>query len=243
MPSHWHFVLQRTEDGGMAIFLRWVTLTHPMPVSYHTDTAGEGHGLPKADSKSFPSRRMMAISTSSVPLRRKRMHREPSWSSVRRIGRWGSVPLGSASETFATAIVAVPLARSDNWIRRVNEALDDKQPRYASLVESGVAFRSVSEWGGVDRPSTGPRIDATSTRTPEKEAHFNLTTKQRVLTAFSSPSRHLATRRFCFVMGLCKSLRLNNKRPIFLRAMVYDETVDEPISRMNMIAKGYLSAP
>ena len=28
LPSHWHPVLQPTEDGAMSNFLRWVTLTH-----------------------------------------------------------------------------------------------------------------------------------------------------------------------------------------------------------------------
>ncbi len=53
MPSHWHFVLQPTEEGGMSNFLRWVSLTHTMRLHAHHRTAGQGH-VYQGRFKSFP---------------------------------------------------------------------------------------------------------------------------------------------------------------------------------------------
>ena len=53
MSSHWHFVLQPTEDGGMSDFLRWVTLTHTQRYHAHYGTSGEGH-LYQGRIKSLP---------------------------------------------------------------------------------------------------------------------------------------------------------------------------------------------
>jgi len=106
------------------------------------------------------------------------------------VGVW--VPLGSAERTFATAILAVAVGAFGKLDSPCQRGARRQATRCASLVDP--AWQSVrsSELGGVDRPSTGPRIDATSTRTPEKEAHLNRQTKQRVLTPFlrrtASPS-------------------------------------------------------
>ena len=95
-----------------------------------------------------------------------------------------SVPLGSAERTFATAIVAVAVNAFGQLDSPCQRGARRQGTRCDSLVD--LAWQSVrsSELGGVDRPSTGPRIDATSTRTTKKEAHFNQPTKQRVLTPF-----------------------------------------------------------
>ena len=53
MPTHWHLVLQPTEDGGMSNFLRWVSLTHTMRLHAHRGTGGQGH-VYQGRFKSFP---------------------------------------------------------------------------------------------------------------------------------------------------------------------------------------------
>ena len=54
MPNHWHFVLQRTEDGGMGNFLRWVTLTHTTRYHAYLPQSWRGTCLPRPIQE-FPS--------------------------------------------------------------------------------------------------------------------------------------------------------------------------------------------
>jgi len=64
MPIHWHFVLQRTEDGGMSNFLRWVTLTHTMRYPAH-----DAH-LPKRFGRTSRRRVSLRLAIFSVSERR-----------------------------------------------------------------------------------------------------------------------------------------------------------------------------
>jgi len=186
MPNHWHFVLQPTEDGGMSNFLRWVTLTHMMRYHAHYQTAGEGH-VYQGRFKSFPVQ-----DDGHFRVLCRYVERNAQRAELRACGGLAvgvCVPLGSAERTFATAIVAVAVGAFGQLDSPCQRGARRQGTRCASLVDP--AWQSVrsSELGGVDRPSTGPRIDARSTRTPEKEAHFNRPTKQRVLTPFLRPRR------------------------------------------------------
>ena len=42
MPNHWHFVLQPTEDGDLATFFHWLTVTHT--TRWHVVRGSEGQG-------------------------------------------------------------------------------------------------------------------------------------------------------------------------------------------------------
>jgi len=166
---------------GMSIFLRWFTLTHTMRYPAHYHTAGEGH-VYQGRFKSFPVQdnghlHVLCRHVERNAQRAELVERAEDW-------RWGvSVPLGSAERTFATAIVAVAVGAFGQLDSPRQRGARRQATRCASLVDPAWQSVRCRELGGVDRPSTGPRIDAMSTRTPEKEAHFNRPTKQGVLTA------------------------------------------------------------
>jgi len=125
MPNHWHFVLQTTEDGGMSNFLRWVTLTQPMRYHAHHRTAGGGH-VYQDRFKSFPIPddghfRVLCRYVERSAQRAELVARAGDWrrgSLYRRV---------QPSERLPRLLSPWPLTRSAIWIRRVKEALDDKQ--------------------------------------------------------------------------------------------------------------------
>jgi len=125
MPNHWHFVLQPTEDGGMSNFLRWVTLTHTMRYHAQHRTAGERH-IYQGRFKSFPVQddghfHVLCRYVERNAQRAELVERAEDW-------RWGSLYRWiQPSERLPRLLSPWPLARSANWIRRVNEELDDEQ--------------------------------------------------------------------------------------------------------------------
>ena len=109
----------------MSDFLRWVTLTHTMRYHSHYHTAGEGH-VYQGRFKSFPVQdddhfHVLCRYVERNALRAKLVDRAEDW-------RWGSLYRWlQSSEPLPRLLSPWPLARSANWIRRVNEPLDDKQ--------------------------------------------------------------------------------------------------------------------
>lgn len=53
MPNHWHFVLQSKEGNNLALFMRWLTLTHTQRWLINKNMVGYGH-LYQGRYKSFP---------------------------------------------------------------------------------------------------------------------------------------------------------------------------------------------
>lgn len=53
MPNHWHLVLRPLENGGLAKFMAWLTLTHTQRFHAVHNTVGNGH-LYQGRYKSFP---------------------------------------------------------------------------------------------------------------------------------------------------------------------------------------------
>jgi len=167
MPIIGHFVLPNDEDGGMSNFC----VGHP-------DAAGCGTSPSTAQTagdmftndrfKEFPIRNAGHFRSSS-PLMSKRSGTRAEFGRA-----CGGLAGGVLCKRRCPAERTLPrpycppwpLTRSAIWIavfkegaRRTNNAM-----RFA--VRSGVAVRSSSElWNR--SPSTGPRIDATSTRTPK----------------------------------------------------------------------------
>jgi len=80
----------------------------------------------KVDSRVSQSR-MTIISTSFVGMLNA-THFEPNWSRSQRISVGGALYRWvQSSELLPRLLSPWPLARSANWIRRVNEPLDDKE--------------------------------------------------------------------------------------------------------------------
>ncbi len=125
MPNHWHLVVQPTEDGGMSNFLRWVTATHTMRYHAHYHTSGEGH-VYQGRFKSFPIQDddhffVVCRYVERNALRAKLVDRAEQW-------RWGSLWRWlQRVEPRPKLLSPWPLARLPGWVKRVNEALSEKE--------------------------------------------------------------------------------------------------------------------
>ena len=109
----------------MGKLLGWVTATHTLRYHAHNHTGGTGH-LYQGPFKSFPCQSDEHFLTvcryvERNALRAKLVKHAEDW-------RWGSLYRWvQSSEPLPRLLVPWPLARSANWIRRVNEPLDDKE--------------------------------------------------------------------------------------------------------------------
>ena len=121
MPTHWHFVLQPTEDGGMSNFLRWVSLTHTMRLHAHRGTGGQGH-VYQGRFKSFPIQDddhflVVCRYVERNALRAELVRRAEDW-------RWGSLHRWlHKPERDPRLLSPWPLARPPRWAERVNQPL------------------------------------------------------------------------------------------------------------------------
>ena len=121
MPSHWHLVLQPTEEGGMSNFLRWVSLTHTMRSHAHYRTGGEGH-IYQGRFKSFPVQDdehflVVCRYVERNALRAGLVKRAEDW-------RWGSLNRWlDDPEREPQLLSPWPIPRAPRWIERVNTPL------------------------------------------------------------------------------------------------------------------------
>ena len=121
MPTHWHLVLQPTEDGGMSNFLRWVSLTHTMRLHAHRGTGGQGH-VYQGRFKSFPIQDddhflVVCRYVERNALRAELVRRAEDW-------RWGSLHRWlHKPERDPRLLSPWPLARPPRWAERVNQPL------------------------------------------------------------------------------------------------------------------------
>ncbi|WP_372726084.1 transposase [Novipirellula sp.] len=125
MPTHWHFLLQPTEDGGMSNFLRWVTLTHTQRFHAHYGSSGQGH-VYQGRFKSFPIQNDKHFLVASRYVERNALQaglvgRAEDW-------RWGSLfRWVCKAEPSPELLSPWPLSRLPNWVGRVNESLSEKE--------------------------------------------------------------------------------------------------------------------
>jgi putative transposase len=121
MPSHWHLVLQPTEEGGMSNFLRWVSLTHTMRSHAHYRTGGEGH-IYQGRFKSFPVQDdehflVVCRYVERNALRAGLVKRAEDW-------RWGSLNRWlDDPERLPHLLSPWPIPRAPRWVERVNTPL------------------------------------------------------------------------------------------------------------------------
>jgi putative transposase len=139
MPSHWHFVLQPTEEGGMSNFLRWVSLTHTMRLHAHHRTAGQGH-VYQGRFKSFPIQDdahflVVCRYVERNALRAGLVKRAEEW-------RWGSLNRWlEKPERDPHLLSPWPLARAPRWAQRVNQPLTAAELRAVrTSVNRGAPF-------------------------------------------------------------------------------------------------------
>jgi len=157
MPSHWHFVLQPTEDGGMSELLRWVSLTHTMRLHAHYGTSGQGH-IYQGRFKSFPVQDdehflVVCRYVERNALRAGLVQRAEDW-------RWGSLARWlEEPEREPRLLSPWPMARPPRWMERVNTPLTAAELKAVrNSVNRGAPF-GTEDW--VQRISMQMHLDST----------------------------------------------------------------------------------
>lgn len=118
MPNHWHLVVWPRQDGELARFVGWLTLTHTQRWHAHYHTAGTGH-LYQGRYKSFPvqeDEHLLAVCryVERNPLRAGLVRRAEAW-------RWSSLWQGGQEEnTVRPELAPWPVARPRGWRGFVN---------------------------------------------------------------------------------------------------------------------------
>ena len=142
MPNHWHLVLRSVRDGEMSSFLRWITATHSMRYHVHYHTSGEGHvyqgrfkSLPIQDDEHFLTVcRYVERNALSANL----VKRAEEW-------RWGSLWHWLQRPMPNPKLSVWPVQRLPNWLKRVNDALSERE-----LAQVRESAQRGSPFGGSD---------------------------------------------------------------------------------------------
>ena len=154
MPNHWHLVLRPAEAGQMGRMLRWVTATHTQRYHAHDHTSGQGH-LYQARFKSFPvadDAHFLVVCryVERNPLRAGLVARAEDWQ-YGSLWRWTQ-----KAEPEPKLLSPWPIARTPNWLERVNQPLREKElAAVRTCVQRGRPFgeeawmREVAERAGL----------------------------------------------------------------------------------------------
>ena len=144
MPNHWHFVLWPREDGHMAEFMHWLTVTHVRRWHAYRGTEGTGH-VYQDRYKSFPIQEDNHFITvcryvERNPLRANVAAQADEWP-------WSSLARRASSDPEATAWLAEwPVARPRNWHSYVTKPVTDAEREALALsIKRGRPFGS-DEW-------------------------------------------------------------------------------------------------
>jgi len=125
LPNHWHLVLRPHADGEMGRMLRWVTATHTQRYHAHYHTSGNGH-LYQGRFKSFPIQDddhflVVCRYVERNALRANLVAKAEAW-------RYGSLwRWQQKTEPTPKLLSSWPLRRPSGWVKRVNEALTEKE--------------------------------------------------------------------------------------------------------------------
>ena len=139
MPNHRHMVLRPAEDGGMGRMLRWVTATHTQRYHAHYHTSGQGH-LYQGRFKSFPVADddhflVVCRYVERNALRAGLVQRAEDWK-YGSLWRWIQKP-----QPEPKLLSVWPIARTPNWIERVNQPLTEQELAAArTCVQRGRPF-------------------------------------------------------------------------------------------------------
>lgn len=125
MPNHYHLVLRPRANGEMSRFMKWIGGTHTMRYHAHYRTGGLGH-VYQQRYKSFPIQDddhflVVCRYVERNALRAGLVDRAEHW-------RWGSLWRWLQKPEPAPRLLSPwPIARSPNWVERVNQPLSERE--------------------------------------------------------------------------------------------------------------------
>jgi putative transposase len=125
MGTHWHFVAWPREDDELTAFFRWLALTHAMRWRVAHHTVGYGH-LYQGRFKSFPVQTDAHLLGVCRYVERNALtaglvDRAEQW-------QWSSLWAREKAPAELKAILSQwPLDRPRDWLRRVNEPINEKE--------------------------------------------------------------------------------------------------------------------
>ena len=121
MPNHWHMVLRPGQDGDLAEFMRWLTVTHTQRWRAHSHSEGEGH-LYQGRYKSFPvqtDRHFLLVCryVERNALRAQLVARAQEW-------RWSSLWRRTHGSVEQRQLLSPwPVAQPADWLALVNRPM------------------------------------------------------------------------------------------------------------------------
>ena len=144
MPNHWHLIVQPKNDGDLAKFVGWLTMTHTQRWHASHDSVGTGH-LYQGRYKSFPVQSdeyflWVNRYVERNPLRAKLVTRAEHW-------RWGSAwrrLVGTVEEKDLLSVWPTPAPKDySDWLNE-NEN-EDLLKNIRTSVNKGSPFGS-EQW-------------------------------------------------------------------------------------------------
>lgn len=130
MPNHWHFVLHPQDSEDLAIFMRWLTLTHTQRWLVYRNMVGYGH-LYQGRYKSFPVQKdshflQVCQYVERNALRAKLVNKAEEW-------RWGSVWIRKYGNQKQNKILSPwPISVPDDYHAHLNR----KDEQESDILES-----------------------------------------------------------------------------------------------------------
>ena len=119
MPNHWHLILYPINDGDVAKFMQWLTLTHTQRWHSQHGTTGNGHFY-QGRYKSFPVQTneyllQLFRYVERNALRAKLVKKAEDW-------KWSSLYIReSGTEDQKKILSEWPIDMPDNYVKLINE--------------------------------------------------------------------------------------------------------------------------
>lgn len=146
MPNHWHFILYPRGRQDLALFMRWITLTHTQRWLVYRNMTGYGH-LYQGRYKSFPVQKdeyflQACRYVERNALRANLVNRADDW-------RWSSTWIRKyGSKDQKKLLSSWPVPMPDNyysWLNRKNKEEEDTLKNLRNSVNRGRPFGS-KDW-------------------------------------------------------------------------------------------------
>lgn len=162
MPNHWHFVLYPQNSKDLALFMRWLTLTHTQRWLVHRNMVGYGH-VYQGRYKSFPVQKdehflQVCKYVEANALRVKLVSKAENW-------RWGSAWIRKYGNQEQKRLLSKwPVPMTSDYASWLNQRGRDEPGVLKSLRNSVIRGRPFGSESWVEK--TGKKFKLESTLNP-----------------------------------------------------------------------------